>query len=237
MNLFADSWGAYALEEHSIWKDLMAQQMLLIRKYACPEYIEGLNRLKLPLDAIPDIRYVATRLENFTGWALRPVDGLISGRNFFRMLSDRIFPVVTRIRTRSEVDFYTNEAPDIFHELFGHCPLLTNKDYAKSMHRFGILSLSCNDSELLKLAKLFWATYEFGLVQTASGLKAFGAGILPSKSEIERAINNLSIPRKNLTTNTKVEVSLHGNIPQPVYYVINNINYLYNMLENFDSYL
>lgn len=219
----------YKNEEHEVWRDLMNKQLPLVKKYASHEYLRGLERLDLSLNSIPNVEEISTRIKYFSGWSLCPVEGLIPGRKFFKMLSEKTFPVVTRIRSRNEIDFYTDPAPDVFHELFGHCPLLTNIEYANSMHSFAKQSLSCDDEQILYLAKLFWTTYEFGLVKTTDGIKIYGAGILPSNYEIKRVMHDECIKKEDLNMMTNIKASLHGNIPQSIYYVIDSLAWLYNI--------
>lgn len=222
----------YTEEDHQVWHDLITQQLPIVSKIACKEYLEGLELLKLSIDRIPNISEVSAKLYSFTGWNLIIVDNLISNRIFLQMLANKQFPVIPIIRSREEIDFYTNESPDVFHELFGHCPLLTNKQYANSMWKIGNLSLNCDDKLIERLAHIFWATYEFGLLDTAEGIKIYGAGILPSKSETNRAVESNQVIRKKLNIFSDLDASLQGNIAQAIYYTIDSLEMLYDIVEN-----
>lgn len=223
---------SYSQQEHSVWRDLLAQQCTLVNKYACKEYLIGLSQLNLSQNTIPSVEGVSATLKKLNGWKLHEVKGLITSAKFFQMLEKKTFPVVTTIRSRSEIDFYSGEAPDVFHELFGHGPFLTNSKYVKSLQRFGEISLQCNEQQLLKLAKIFWVTFELGLVKDVCDLKACGAAIVSSKTEIKRAIYDLSVPREDLSYQTKIMTSMHGNILQPVFYVLDSLDHLFDLTEN-----
>ena len=150
----------YTEEDHQVWHDLITQQLPLVKKVACKEYLEGLGLLNLSIDRIPEIAKVSSKLFNITGWNLIPVDTLVSNRKFLYMLSNKQFPVIPVIRSRAEIDFYTNESPDIFHELFGHCPLITNQRYANSMWKLGNLSINCHDELIERLAHIFYKAFK-----------------------------------------------------------------------------
>ncbi|MBN8523512.1 MAG: hypothetical protein J0M23_06650 [Rickettsiales bacterium] len=222
----------YNSEQDQVWQALITQQLPLVLKVACKEYIEGLKLLNLPGDKIPELSKISSRLTNLTGWSLVPVNMLIPNKKFFYMLAEKKFPVVTVIRSKDELDFYTNESPDIFHELFGHCPLITNEKYANYMCKFAKLALTCNDKMLNWLAKVFWATFEFGLLNTNKGIKIYGAGILPSKSETLRVIEDKVVCKIKLNIFSEIKASLKGNIAQPTYYIVDSLENLYSIIDN-----
>lgn len=228
----------YSEIEHAVWHDLIKQQLPLIKKFACKEYLDGFELLNLSVNRIPNLLEISERLTDQTSWVLKAVDGLVSNREFFYMLSNKTYPVVTKIRTREEIDFYTDESPDIFHEIFGHCPLLTNEQYAESVWLLGKYSLKYDDETLTKLAKIFWATYEFGLIKSETEIKIFGAGILPSKKEIETVIESPYIEKLPFEPRSDITASLQGNIVQSTYYTVPSLETLYHMVfYDLDKYL
>ena len=172
---------AYTEEEHETWNILFERQVGLVRGRACNEFIDGLDILRLPSDRIPQLDELNKSLEKTTGWGVARVPALISFDRFFNLLANRQFPVATFIRTREELDYL--QEPDIFHEIFGHCPLLTNPDFAEFTATYGRLGLAASKEERVYLARLYWLTVEFGLVETIQGLRIYGGGILSSYGE------------------------------------------------------
>jgi phenylalanine-4-hydroxylase len=219
-------------EEHGVWGDLIKQQLLAVRNVACPEFLTGLELLNFSIDKIPAVEEVSEKLNNLTGWSLICVNDLVDNKVFLSMLGNRQFPVINVIRPREEINFYTNEAPDIFHEFFGHCPLLTNKNYADHMCKFGQYASGANDEWISKLSDIYWATFEFGLIKNDLGVKVFGAGILPSKNEMERIFSDKKVEILPLNIFSKIDASLQGNIMQPIYYTINSLEVLYSIIDN-----
>lgn len=221
----------YTSEDHKIWHDLIMQQLLLVKEVACEEYLQGLELLDLTTNRIPVLTQISSRLTDLTGWSLVPVNTLVSNKIFFYMLANKQFPVVSTIRSRDELDFYTNESPDIVHEIFGHCPLITNTKYANSMWKFGNLAFNCNDETRQRLSKIFWATFEFGLLECNRGVKIYGAGILPSRTEIKRIIEGKQIIKAKLDIFSNIDAALQGNVVQSTYYTIDCLETLYAIID------
>ncbi len=170
-------------EENAIWKDLVERQLECIPGKACDEYMKGLELLNLPKDRLPQLHELNEVLERETGWQVAAVPALIPFDEFFRLLANKQFPVATFIRTREEFDYL--QEPDIFHEIFGHCPLLTNPAFAHFTHQYGKLGYAATPKERVYLARLYWFTVEFGLLQTKEGTRIYGGGILSSPAETE----------------------------------------------------
>ena len=152
----------YPDEEHETWSILFRRQMEILPGRACDEFIAGLKLLELSADRIPQLPDISNALSKETGWGVARVPALISFDRFFRLLADRQFPVATFIRTRDELDYL--EEPDIFHEIFGHCPLLTNPAFASLTQTFGKVGVGASKEERVYLARLYWFTVEFGLL-------------------------------------------------------------------------
>ena len=216
----------YSAEEHDVWRQLFERQMKLVPGRGSDEYLEGLIKLELVADYIPQLPDLSQRLVAMTGWQVVPVKALISAREFFELLASRHFPAATFIRRVEELDYVTE--PDIFHELFGHCPMLTNTVYADFMHDYAGYVLSCPESDWPLLQRLFWFTVEFGLINTEKGIRAYGGGILSSISETvysvesDRAVRVLFEPLNAFRTPYRIEML------QPIYFVINDYLQLYN---------
>lgn len=175
-------WDRYTDEDHAIWRTLYSRQLPIIERYAAPEFIEGVHALQAPRDEIPKLEDTNRVLQGATGWCIVPVPGLIPEETFFDHLAHRRFPVTVWIRTRQELDYLVE--PDVFHDFFGHVPLLVNPMFAKFMQAYGEAGPKAIAAGGLKmLARLYWYMVEFGLIRTQQGLKVYGAGILSSKGE------------------------------------------------------
>lgn len=220
---------SYTNAENEVWHELITRQKPLLKNRACDEYMRGLQLLNLPEDRIPQCPEVSKVLKAETGWALEPVPALIPFDKFFALLADKKFPAATFIRTREELDYL--QEPDIFHEVFGHCPLLTNQAYADFTHNYGKLGLQVNHQDRVMLAKLYWFTIEFGLLKTAQGLRVYGGGILSSMSETPYALDS-SVPiRKPFDPLEVLRTPYRINIMQPIYYVIDSFDVLFELVE------
>lgn len=184
----------YTFEEHETWKLLLKRQEELVSGRACNEFIDGLKKVGFPKDQIPKLRDISQTIESHTGWKLIRVDGLVHPRDFFELLAKKIFPSTDFIRKREELD-YTPE-PDMFHDLFGHTPLLTSPDFTEFFEAFGNIGVNAckkypDDHEVHKmLPRLYWFTVEFGLIQTSAGVRAYGSGSVSSPKELEFCISS-----------------------------------------------
>jgi phenylalanine-4-hydroxylase len=190
----AQDWDAYTAEDHDIWRTLYARQIRLIERYAAPEFIEGTRALAAPADRIPRIEDTNRILGAATGWQIVAVPGLIPELHFFQHLANKRFPVTVWIRRRDELDYLSE--PDIFHDFFGHVPLLTNPTFARFMQAYGAAGEKAIALSGLKmLARLYWYMVEFGLIRTPQGLRAYGSGILSSKGETVYSVES-PIPKR-----------------------------------------
>ncbi|MGX5200535.1 phenylalanine 4-monooxygenase [Aliikangiella sp. IMCC44632] len=171
----------YSAVENQTWHDLYSRQYNIIKNRACDEFLEGLEILNMDADKIPQLPAINQKLNQLTGWQVERVPALIGFERFFELLANRRFPAATFIRRPEDIDYI--KEPDIFHELFGHCPLLTNQAYADFSQHYGQLGLAASKQERAMLARLYWYTIEFGLIKTNAGLKIYGGGILSSFEE------------------------------------------------------
>jgi phenylalanine-4-hydroxylase len=181
----------YSEEDHAVWRLLVERQSALARAHACQEFLDGLKTLGIG-DAIPDFDAVNARLEPLTGWRIVGVPGLIPDAVFYDHLAHRRFPVTVWIRSRAELDYLVE--PDLFHDFFGHVPLLSNPVFADYMQVYGQRALEAG-AKIDLLARLYWYTVEFGLIRTPGGLKIYGAGILSSAAEVKHAIAGAGVQR------------------------------------------
>jgi phenylalanine-4-hydroxylase len=175
-------WGTYTADEHALWRRLYERQMKLVPGYACEEYLAGLSRLDAGA-AIPRFDTASEKLRRATNWGLVAVPGLIPDLTFFEHLANRRFPVTDWLRRPEEAEYIVE--PDVFHDFFGHVPLLFDPVYADYMAAYGEGGLKAARLDSLKhLARLYWYTVEFGLLRTPEGLRVYGAGLLSSCGEI-----------------------------------------------------
>ncbi len=182
-------WQRYTPQDHEIWKTLYARQIKLIEQYAAPEFIAGARALAAPADRIPRMEDTNRVISAATGWQVVAVPGLIPEEHFFAHLANRRFPVTVWIRRWEELDYLVE--PDIFHDFFGHVPLLTNPVFARFMQAYGAAGPKAVASGGLKmLSRLYWYMVEFGLIRSPQGLRAYGSGILSSKGETVYSIES-----------------------------------------------
>ena len=181
----------YSEEDHAVWRLLVERQTGLAKEFACEEFLKGLQSLGIS-DGIPDFAAVNARLEPLTGWKVVGVPGLIPDAAFYDHLAHRRFPVTVWIRTREELDYLVE--PDLFHDFFGHVPLLSDPVFADFMQRYGQRAAEAGP-DLDLWARLYWYTVEFGLIRTKQGLKIYGAGILSSAKEVGHAIGGDGVER------------------------------------------
>nr|WP_298373248.1 phenylalanine 4-monooxygenase [uncultured Halomonas sp.] len=218
----------YSDTENATWQALIRRQKELVDARVCQEYIEGLERLALPENRIPQLGDIDRVLSQTTGWRTAQVPALIPFNTFFELLAERRFPVATFIRTPEEMDYL--QEPDIFHEIFGHCPMLTNPAFAEFTATYGKLGLAASKEERVYLARLYWMTVEFGLVDTAQGRRIYGGGIISSPKETLHALSNVPAhhpfdPIDALRTPYRIDIL------QPLYYVIDELSALQELAE------
>ena len=218
----------YSAEEHRVWGLLFERQKTLLPGRASDEFLQGLDCLGLTAEKIPQLPDMSRRLQAKTGWQVEAVPALISARSFFELLADRRFPAATFIRTAEELDYVTE--PDIFHELFGHCPMLTDKVYADFMHDYALKVLTFPESDWPLLQRLFWFTVEFGLIYTKKGLRAYGGGILSSISETVYSVESDIALRALFDPVVALRTPYRIDQLQPVYFVIHDYHQLYDVV-------
>lgn len=223
-----DGFVEYSAAEQAVWKHLVDRQMKNLPNRACDSYIEGLRRLDLSNELIAQLPDISKRLLALTGWQVAPVKALISAREFFELLAARYFPVATFIRRMEEIDYV--QEPDIFHEIFGHCPLLTDPVYADFVQSYAERVLSFPMHEWPLLQRLFWFTVEFGLIEEDSGLRAYGGGILSSASETVYAVESDIPLRIQFSPLVALRTPYRIDMLQTTYFVIKNFSDLYNLV-------
>lgn len=219
----------YNEEENRVWQLLYMRQMDILPGRSCEEFMHGLQVLEFSTARIPQLPDVNHRLKKLTGWEVAPVDALISAHEFFKLLAHRLFPAATFIRCLDELDYI--QEPDIFHELFGHCPMLTNPVYADFVHQYACKVLSFPEADWPLLQRLFWFTVEFGLIKTKVGLRAYGGGILSSIRETPYSVESNEAMRVIFDPVVALRTPYRIDRLQSIYFVIENYQELYDFVE------
>jgi len=214
----------YNDKENQIWKELFHQQKQQIKLHMSRIYKEGLKVVNLPEDRIPQCKHISKSLFETTGWIVEPVPALIGFKRFFNMLANRKFPAASFIRTRE--DFGYVKEPDIFHEIFGHTPLLTNQKIADFSQRIGIIGQHVEPKDHSWLARLYWFTIEFGLIKENNACIPFGSGLASSPTELSYAATS-NIPYKApFNVQNILRTPYRIDIKQPIYYVLESLDQL-----------
>jgi len=181
-------WGAYRPEDHALWRQLHARQMALVPRYACSQLLSALRTLDFAA-AIPRFEDVNRKLRAATRWEVVAVPGLVPDLVFFEHLANRRFPVTVWERDPEEIDYIVE--PDIFHDFFGHVPMLFDPVYADYMQAYGQGGIRAHAlGSIEMLSRLYWYTVEFGLIEEAQGLRTYGAGIVSSAGEIRHCVDS-----------------------------------------------
>ncbi|HEU4652943.1 MAG TPA: phenylalanine 4-monooxygenase, partial [Steroidobacteraceae bacterium] len=222
----AQQWDRYSSEDHAIWQTLYARQIQLIDRYAAPEFVTGTRALNASPQRIPRIEETNEVLDRATGWQIVPVPGLIPEEHFFAHLAQKRFPVTVWIRKPEELDYLVE--PDIFHDFFGHVPLLTNPIFAQFMQAYGRAGPKAVAAGSLKmLARLYWYMVEFGLIRTPQGLRVYGAGILSSKGETVYSVENSKPHRIRFALERVMRTDYLIDDFQQTYFVIDSFEQLF----------
>ena len=221
------NYAAYTAQDHDTYKRLYQRQTALLPGLACDAFIEALP-LMGESDEIPRFDQVNEKLHKATGWLIVAVPGLIPEFAFFSLLANQKFPVTDWIRTPAEFAYVVE--PDVFHDLFGHVPLLFNPIFAKHLQAYGAGGIKAHRLGACELlSRLYWHTIEFGLIRQPNGLRAYGAGILSSSGELGHAIASTLTKRVDLNLLRAMQTSYKIDQYQSIYFVIDSFQQLYDM--------
>lgn len=226
-------WQNYTNEQHDIWRVLFERQTKILSGHACKDYLDGLKALGIDAGGVPDFEKMNRRLRQLTGWEVVAVPGLVPGKPFFQMLANRQFPAGTFIRTREQLDYL--EEPDIFHDVFGHVPLLTNPAYADYMAAYGRIGLEAIANKGVKfLSRLNWYTIEFGLIRRPEGIQIYGAGIVSSFGEARYVIGDPSAHHLGFDLERVMRTGYYIDDLQASYFVIDGFEDLFDRIQGRD---
>ncbi|MFK8051583.1 MAG: phenylalanine 4-monooxygenase [Woeseiaceae bacterium] len=223
----ASGYISYTGDEDAVWQTLYERQLEVLPGRACKAYIDALRTLSLPNDRIPQCPEISERLNSLTGWGVTPVPAIIPAQDFFDLLANKQFPAASFIRRRDELDYL--EEPDIFHEIFGHAPHLTDERFAAFTHAYGLAGQTASEADRLLLARLYWFTAEFGLVRTDEGVQAYGAGICSSPGETRYAVESEQPERRRFDVLDVLRTPFRIDTFQPIYYVIDSFDQLFEL--------
>jgi phenylalanine-4-hydroxylase len=218
-------WERYTAAEHATWKTLYERQTKLLPGRACDEFVQGMRELPIGAQQIPDFRRLSDVLTKRTGWQVVAVPGLVPDEVFFEHLANRRFPSGHFIRKPHELDYL--EEPDVFHDVFGHVPMLMNPVIADYIQAYGEGGLRAQRLGMLaQLARVYWYTVEFGLVQQADGLRIYGAGIASSATESVFALDDPSPNRIRFELERVMRTRYRIDDFQESYFVLGNLDEL-----------
>lgn len=219
-------WASYSRAEHDRWDRLFRRSQTILHDRACDEFLAAMETLQLSERGIPDMTKLSDRLEAITGWRIAPVAELVPDDVFFNHLANRRFPAGAFIRPEAQMDYL--QEPDIFHDVFGHVPLLANPVFADFMQAYGKGGQRAIDLGCLKnLARLYWYTVEFGLIRSDHGLRIFGAGIMSSATESVFALESTSPNRVAFDLERVMRTD----------YLIDNFQQTYFVIDSFEALL
>ncbi|MEL7123354.1 MAG: phenylalanine 4-monooxygenase [Bacteroidota bacterium] len=226
----------YTQEDFLVWQTLFDRQMINLKDRVAPEFLESLEKVGFNRDEIPNFEKVNKVLQETTGWRIITVPNISPAKEFFQYLSNKEFTATCWLRKMEELDYL--EEPDMFHDVFAHTPLLSNKAYTDFFHQMGVLACKYIDDDevILKLQRLYWFTIEFGLIRSEKGLRIYGAGIISSKGETEHALGNASV-KHDFNIHQIFDHDFRTDIIQEEYYVIDSFEQLAGSMEEIEAAL
>ena len=222
-------WDDYSADDHATWAALYARQREVLAGRASDEFITAQDAMGMTPDRIPKFTELNEVLVEATGWTLMGVEGLLPELDFFDHLANRRFPVTWWIRRPDQIDYI--EEPDLFHDLFGHVPLLMNPvfgDYMQAYGRGGVKAHGIGPDALQNLTRLYWYTVEFGLIRTPAGMRIYGAGIVSSKGESVYSLDSPSPNRIGFDIERVMNTRYRIDTYQQTYFVIENFEQLFD---------
>jgi phenylalanine-4-hydroxylase len=212
------NWESFTEDDHVVWDLLFARQVELLGSRVVSAFLDGIDLLKLSHPGVPDVEGLNAILEPRTGWRTVAVPGLVPDEIFFAMLSERVFPVGNFIRRRDQLDYL--EAPDCFHDMFGHIPMLAHHDYAdmtRHVGELGVAAIAAGEGD--RAARLYWHSVEFGLAKEHGELKILGAGLASSFGESHFSLESDAVERLPFSVGRAVQTPYKHDAFQPRYLV------------------
>jgi len=226
----------YTAEDRKVWEVLFNRQFEQLQHLADPSYLKGIEEIGFRSDTIPDFREVNTRLKLLTGWEIVVVPGIIDQFNFFTMLANKQFPSSTWLRSMDELDYLSE--PDMFHDAFGHMPLLTNPTFCDFFHQIGVMGTNYleHPNIIEMIGRVYWFTVEFGLINSNGRLNIYGAGILSSIGETKFSLSDVPT-RLPFDIIAIMESDFDNTKIQEKYFVIESFQQLLASVSDMEKYL
>lgn len=226
----------YTSEDFEVWKTLYDRQSELLNKYASKKFLEALDVIEFSADKIPDFIQIKKALAPLTGWELETVPNISEQKEFFQFLSQKKFTATCWLRKIDQLDYL--EEPDMFHDVFGHVPLLSNKAYTDFFEAISNIALRYidNPTAVELLGRIYWFTIEFGLIRENDKLRIYGAGIISSFGETKNCLKE-ETKKFEFDVRQILETSFRTDILQDKYFVINSFEELYESIPEIESQL
>jgi phenylalanine-4-hydroxylase len=218
----AQNWESFTADDHAVWDLLFARQVELLGGRVVAPFLDGIGLLRLSHPGVPELAELNAILEPRTGWRTVAVPGLVPDDVFFAMLATRVFPVGNFIRTRGQLDYL--EAPDCFHDMFGHIPMLAHHDYAdmtRHVGELGVAAIAAGEGH--RAARLYWHSVEFGLAKEHGELKILGAGLASSFGESQFSLESDEVERLPFSVGRAVNTPYKHDAFQPRYLVSSSL--------------
>jgi phenylalanine-4-hydroxylase len=232
------SYSKYTSDDQAVWRLLFERQMAQLPGKASQAYLDGISTTGFRADRIPDFeRDLNPRLQRLTGWRVCGVDGLIPNREFFELMANRNFPATTWLRRRDQLDYLPE--PDMFHDTFGHVPMLSNQAFCDFLAALSQIALHHIDSEeaIAMISRLYWYTVEFGLIREDNALRIYGGGILSSVGETTYSLYSPEPKRVPYNVETLLHTPYIIDHFQEQYFVIESYEQLYHSVSQIEEQL
>lgn len=229
------NYGEYKDEDFKVWKILYDRQIENLPGKVTQDYLDGIKIVQFESDKIPNFEEVNKILQPMTGWRVHVVPGLIPNKEFFTLMMNRNFCATTWLRTMEQLDYL--EEPDMFHDVFGHVPLLSNQkvcDFLADLSRIALAHIE-SAAALEAIARLYWFTVEFGLIQEKEGLRIYGAGIVSSSGETQYSLFDEKPERLPYDVKTIINTPYIKDRYQERYFVLESFDQLYNSVTEIEA--
>ncbi|MFT4543731.1 MAG: phenylalanine-4-hydroxylase [Bacteroidia bacterium] len=219
----------YTQEDFAVWKTLYNRQSELLQKFASQEFLSALKLIDFTSDKIPDFKRIKAALQPLTGWQLETVPNISEQKEFFQFLSEKKFTATCWLRKMEQLDYL--EEPDMFHDVFGHVPLLSNKAYTSFFEAISHIAIEYIDNPKVieLLGRVYWFTIEFGLIRENDKLRIYGAGIISSSAETENCLSDATA-KHDFNVNQILNTSFRTDVTQDKYFVIESYEQLYESI-------
>jgi len=231
VKMMQQDYGKYTAEDHRVWSILFGRQQEVLAQRATREHLDGLKRIGFEPDRIPNFSTVNGHLRQLTGWQVQAVPGIVADDAFFRLLASKKFPATTWIRKMKDLDYI--EEPDMFHDVYGHVPILSNQPFCDFLEGLGKVALDyIEDAWAVELmSRLYWFTVEFGLIEEGGQLRIYGAGILSSPGESKYSLESGIPQRQGFDVPTIFDTPYIKEKFQVKYYIIDSYHELFHCLD------